>query len=58
MAGNRTRFKSPIATRHLARTDTGAAVTVQLGRPRARRTGELSVHIVCAEWGGSRLAER
>jgi hypothetical protein len=41
MAGNHTKFKSPIATRHLARTDTGAAVTVQLGRPRRRRTGEF-----------------
>jgi|SRR5688572_6929616 len=41
MAGNQTNFKSPIATRHLARTDTGAAVTVQLGRPRRRRTGEF-----------------
>jgi hypothetical protein len=36
-----TTFKSPIAIRHLARTDTGAAVTVQLGRPRRRRTGEF-----------------
>jgi hypothetical protein len=36
-----TKFKFPIATRHLARTDTGAAVTVQLGRPRVRRTGEF-----------------
>ena len=35
------KFKSPIATRHLARTDTGAVVTVQLGRPRGRRTGEF-----------------
>ena len=42
MAGNHTRFKSPlIATRHLTRTDTGAAVTVHLGRPRRRRTGEF-----------------
>jgi|SRR5437867_7969510 len=41
MAGNHTKFKTPIATRHLARTDTGAAVTVQLGRPRRRRTGEF-----------------
>src|SRR5688572_20004641 len=41
MAGNQSRFKSPIATRHLARTDSGAAVTVQLGHPRARRTGEF-----------------
>jgi hypothetical protein len=36
-----TKFKSPIATRHLARTDTGAAVTVELGLPRGRRTGEF-----------------
>jgi hypothetical protein len=36
-----TKLKSPIATRHLARTDTGAAVTVQLGIPRGRRTGEF-----------------
>ena len=41
MAGNHTKFKSPIATRHLTRTDTGAAVTVQLARPRRRRTGEF-----------------
>jgi hypothetical protein len=41
MAGNHTKFKSPIATRHLGRTDTGAAVTVQLGRPRGQRTGEF-----------------
>jgi hypothetical protein len=41
MAGIQKKFKSPIATRHLARTDTGAAVTVQLGRPRRRRTGEF-----------------
>lgn len=34
-------LKSPIATRHLARTDTGATVTVQLARPRRRRTGEF-----------------
>jgi hypothetical protein len=36
-----TKFTSPIATRHLARTDTGAAVTVELARPRRRRTGEF-----------------
>ena len=36
-----TTFKSPIATRHLGRADTGAAVTVQLGRPHRRRTGEF-----------------
>jgi hypothetical protein len=41
MAGHQAKFTSPIATRHLARTDTGAAVTVQLGRPRRRRTGEF-----------------
>ena len=41
MAGVHMKFKSPIATRHLARTDTGAAVTVQLARPRQRRTGEF-----------------
>ena len=41
MAGNHTKFKSPIATRHLARIDTGADVTVQLGRPHRRRTGEF-----------------
>ena len=41
MAGIQKKFKSPIATRHLARTDTGATVTVQLGRPRRRRTGEF-----------------
>lgn len=34
------KFTAPIATRHLARSDTGARVTVQLGRPRRRRTGE------------------
>jgi hypothetical protein len=34
-------FRSPIATRYLARADTGAAVTMQLGRPRRRRTGEF-----------------
>ena len=41
MAGNNAKAWSPIATRHLARTDTGAAVIVQLGRPRRRRTGEF-----------------
>ena len=41
MAGNYTKFQSTIATRHLARTDTGGAVIVQLGRPRRRRTGEF-----------------
>jgi hypothetical protein len=41
MAGKHAKFKSPIATRLLARTDTGAAVTVQLGQPRRRRTGEF-----------------
>jgi uncharacterized protein DUF6968 len=41
MAGIHKKFESPIATRHLARTDTGAAVTVQLGHPRRRRTGEF-----------------
>jgi hypothetical protein len=34
-------LKASIATRHLVRADTGAAVTVQLGRPRRRRTGEF-----------------
>jgi hypothetical protein len=41
MADNHTKFMSPLATRQLARTDSGAAVTVQLGRPRRRRTGEF-----------------
>jgi hypothetical protein len=41
MRRNHTKFRSPIATRLLARTDTGAAVTVQLGRPRRRRSGEF-----------------
>jgi hypothetical protein len=40
MAGRRPEL-TPIATRRLARTDTGAAVIVELGRPRARRTGEF-----------------
>ena len=35
------RFKLAIATRRLERMDTGAAVTVQLGRPRGRRPGEF-----------------
>jgi hypothetical protein len=41
MAGNQTKFKAAIATRHFVRTDSGAAVTVQLGRPRRRRTNEF-----------------
>lgn len=41
MAGVRTRFTLVVAMRYLARTDTGAPVTVQLGRPRQRRTGEF-----------------
>ena len=41
MASSRAIFKSPIAARHLARTDTGTGVTVEFGRPHARRTGEF-----------------
>ena len=41
MAGSHTTFKSPIATRYLARADTGAAVIVQLGLQRRCRTGEF-----------------
>ena len=41
MAGDYVRFTSPIAARHLVRTDTGTGVSVELGRPRARRTGEF-----------------
>lgn len=45
----------PIATRHLARSDTGAPVTVQLGRPRRRRTGEFECRYRVRGLGRARM---